>query len=86
MKPKNPIYEQLIVLRDEVKVQGHLFEMELKDKYENLEKRFHDLSSKIESSAQKVGQANEEFWLGYHEDLDKLKKEYQDLKENFHNN
>ena len=84
MKPKNPIYEQLIVLRDEVKVQGHLFEMELKDKYEDLEKRFHDLSNKIESSAQKVGQANEEFWLGYHEDLDKLKKEYQDLKENFH--
>jgi hypothetical protein len=80
MKNKNPIIEDLRVLKDEVKLQAHLFSMESKDKFEAFEVRFYAFEKKIENYASKLGDFNEGVWGVHNEDLDKLKKEYDELK------
>ena len=80
---RNPIVEELKVLRDQVKVQSHLLKMDAKDEYEQLEKKFETFNQKVEDSAQKLGELTEEFWTGQHEEIKALKSKYEDLKKIF---
>ena len=80
---KNPIIEELKILRDEVKLQSHLLSMDAKDKLEDLEKKVKPLENKIESHIKKFGELNEEFWVGNKQEVDKYVQEYKDLKADF---
>ncbi len=80
---KNPIIEELKVLRDQVKVQSHLLKMEAKDEYQDLEKKFETFNQKVEDSAQKLGELTEEFWTGNHEEIQSLKTKYEEFKKTF---
>ena len=81
MKSQNPIINELKAIRDEVKVQAHLFSMDTKQKYEELEKRFTPFERKIENYVEKFGKLNEEFWTGNLDEIKKYKKEYEEIKE-----
>lgn len=83
MKNKNPVFEELKVLRDEVKLQSHLLGMEVKEKWEVMEQDFEKFESKVSDAAQKFGELNEEFWVGHKAELDKFLAEYKRIRENF---
>lgn len=75
------ILQELKTLRDEVKVQAHLFTMEVKDQWEELEKKFQPLESKLLEVIEDFGKFNEEFWVGDKETVESLIKDYKKMKE-----
>jgi hypothetical protein len=77
---KNPIIEELKVLKDEMKIQAHLFSMESKDKLKAFEVRFQQFEKQLESYAEKLGEFNEDIWAAHEENLFKLRNEYNELK------
>lgn len=77
---KNPIIEELKVLKDEIKLQAQLFSMDAKDELVIIEKKLDDFAKEIEKSAEKIGQVSEEIWIGKHMELKNLKEEYEKLR------
>ena len=77
----NPVIEELKTLRDEVRVQAHLFSMELKEKFNNVEKKLAQLEDKAETKIEAFGEKNEHFWVGNKEEVNSLLEEYKRIKE-----
>ncbi len=77
---KNPIIEELKVLRDEIKLQAQLFSMDAKDELFVIEKKLDEFAKEIRKSAEKIGQVSEEVWICKHMELKNLKEEYEKLK------
>jgi hypothetical protein len=81
MMSDQSLIEELKQLRDEVKVQAHLFEMELKDKWEELEKNWPKFEAKLDDYLQQFGEFNEDFWVGNKQEVDQFMDDYKKLKE-----
>lgn len=72
------LIEDLKTIRDEVKLHAHLLEMDLMDKFKDLENRF---DQKIIKWAQEFGEFNEEFWVGNESEVKDLLENYKQIKE-----
>ena len=53
------ILKELKTLRDEIKLKSHLLGMELKDEWEDVEKKFSEYESQIEDVVADFGKFNE---------------------------
>jgi len=82
-KMENKAWTNLKTLRDEVKLRGHLFNMETKEKWDELELKFENLNLKIENTAKTIGELSYEFWDGEKMIMDDIKSGLLKIKNNF---
>ena len=80
---ENKAWTNLKTLRDEVKLRGHLFNMETKEKWDELELKFENLNLKIENTAKTIGELSYEFWDGEKMIMDDIKSGLLKIKNNF---
>lgn len=77
---KNENWMNLKTLRDELKLQGHLFNMEVKDQWDNLEKKFSRMNQKLDNTMEVTGEVNKEIWETNKLMIEELKEGYQRIK------
>jgi hypothetical protein len=75
------LLEELKTLWDELKLQSHLFTMEVSDRWHNLEERFHKLEPVLVKDLEDVGQFNQDFWVGNKEEVQELVEEFRKIKD-----
>lgn len=74
------VLDELKTLRDELIVQSHLFSMEIKDRWEELEKVFSKFDDNLKDVLIDFGNFNEDFWVGNKSEIEELIEEYKEIK------
>lgn len=84
------LMQDMVQLKDELALQAHLMTMELNDEWETLQKRATELELKLKHSletfTEEVAKAEENFFVGDENELNRLVDEFRDLKDKHHNN
>ena len=72
-------------IHDELELQAHLMNMDLKDKWHELSDRLKKLEKNIEknviSSAEELGKSQEVFYAGSAEELEKLIQDFRQVRD-----
>ena len=93
MAPQNKIkltnlFQDLVQIKDELALQAHLMNMEIKDEWHALENKIFKLESEmkhsLETVVEQLGKSEEHFFVGEDKEIEQLLKEFKDLK-NRHN-
>ncbi|MCY7295555.1 hypothetical protein [Alteromonas sp. a30] len=78
------LLKHLSQIKQELALQAHLMTLEVKDEWQTIEKRLHEIERQAEHSLeeliQKVGQAEERFFVANEQELDALVEELKALK------
>jgi division protein CdvB (Snf7/Vps24/ESCRT-III family) len=84
MKKLDKLFSEARHIHDELELQLHLMNMDLKDQWHELSDRLKTLEKSFEervvSSAEKWGKAEEAYFAGEQEDLARLVEEFQSLR------
>lgn len=84
MNEPDSLWQQLKQLKDELALQAHLMTMELEDEWHALEEKFAGLEKRIEQelleSAEQLGDAGQEHFVGDDEEVSELVGAFSDLK------
>ena len=79
------IVKELLQTKDELTLKVHLMEMDAKTKWQDLCERFAKIEDELEldllSFAKKVGDNNEQVYVGSETEIKQLLEDFQDLKE-----
>ncbi len=85
MSKLESVLKELLHIKDEMALQAHLLEMDLKDDWHALEKKLAHLESKLEHDlvtlSKKVGHAEEEYFVGDEQEIESLLSQFRDLKD-----
>lgn len=90
MEKLDKLFNEARHLHDELELQLHLMNMDLKDKWHELSDKLKALEKSFEesvvSSAEKWGKAEEAYFAGEQEDLARLVEEFKQLRESHKDN
>lgn len=84
------LIQELAHIKDELALQTHLMNMEIKDSWHALEHKINTLENKwsrsLQEIAKQVGKSEEHFFVGSDEEIASLLEEFKDLKERHKSN
>lgn len=84
MSKLKSVINELLHIKDELHLQAHLLEMDLKDEWDELCHKMYALEQKLEHDlvnfAEKIGHAEETYHVGTEEEIAALLEEFKDLK------
>jgi hypothetical protein len=69
------LWQQLVTLRDEIKLHAHLLELDMKQHWHALEPKIHAIESAILNKAEQIGKHEEQQFVGTDEEISQLIKE-----------
>lgn len=75
------LFNQLKTLRDTLKLRSHLFELELKDEWQQLEKKAQQLEAYLIQRAQQLGVAEKHYFVGSDKEIESLVAALNELNE-----
>lgn len=79
-------WTELKTMRDELKLQAHLFGQELSDTWEEFELRFKKLEQRLIKAGEKLGKAEESFLVGDEEEIQELIAHLRDIQDSHGSN
>lgn len=71
---------ELKTLRDELKVQSHLFSLETKQRWDSLEEKFSKFNSRFDRALETTKEVNDELKAGHKMMIAELKEGYSKIK------
>lgn len=81
----NKAFQELKELKQELSLQAHLLKMDLKDQWDVLLTKFDELEQHLEDNlidtAQKVGRAEETYFVGTEQEIKQLVEELKSIKQ-----
>ncbi|MBE1298664.1 MAG: hypothetical protein GJ680_01970 [Alteromonadaceae bacterium] len=84
MRALESAIKQLITLREELLLQAHLLQMDLKDEWRTLENKLqkleHNLEDDLIAISREIGHAEEEYFVGDEQEIESLVEELKTLK------
>jgi hypothetical protein len=78
------LYEKLKTERDSIKLKLHLASMDAREEFEGAEKKWHQISSKMNEIADEAVDTSEAYLLKAKEKSEELKELYNDLIKKLH--
>ena len=77
--------QELVQVRDELNLKTHLFQMEIKAEWQALCTRLNQLETELEHDlvtlCQKIGHAEEEFFVGDEQEIQSLVTDFKNLRD-----
>jgi|GEM_PF-3687350 len=72
--------QQLRLIRNKVRVRSHLFKMETKEKFRELEIEYSELKNRFERAKSTSGNVGEDIWEANRDVIESIKSGYEELK------
>ncbi|BDX07393.1 hypothetical protein [Planctobacterium marinum] len=78
------VFSEIVRIKDELKLQLHLLEMESKDEWKTLCDKLRQLEKSFEQDvtrlSEQIGQAEEDFYVGNKQEIQQLLNDFKKLK------